>query len=667
MVSKNAEFIEKNGKLIALVFFACYFLLGLFVYQDYGMDYDEVSEREHTTIAFNGAIGHRIPQDQLPDAVNVLPDLFTYSERFYGTFLQMPIALLEYLRGYSIDTSRVFQLRHLWTFLNFFAASFCLFEIIRKRFGKWRHGLLALCFLILMPRLFADSFYNIKDAMFFSWFTISLFFLVKSGEKGRWLYLFCFAGAAAISANLRLIGGILLPLEAVILLSPWLQRKQSAKVCWLRTAVLALSFMGFFILVTPASWKNPLQYLVEALTVFSDYSIAANNIIIYLGKYWSISELPWHYLPVWIAVTTPIASLLLFLLGVFFLIAQLPKRWRQETDFCILDLIFAFIVFVPVLMAIVMHSSLYNGWRHFYFIYSGMIYFMIYALVQLETRKNPAGIRAAAILLLISFINTGCWMVQNHPYQMVYFNQIVRVKAQNLFERDYYALTTKDCLEFILESDPNLTVNVWDHDAGSAVIVWSLPEAERERLHITSVGNSQPADFIVLNYHHIIGNAYSFPFYLPVKHISVDGMRLASVFQRDHSNELAGADIVREISSNVNQSDIQNVIDRDFLSGWSNGTAQNAEDEIIISFDQLYDLYGVTFYQGTWGTEYPYSLEIESSADQGKTWIPVHITDRQGLEFAFENTQCNMLRMHNTRHSDHTWSFAELVFYGSAD
>lgn len=50
------------------------------------------------------------------------------------------------------------------------------------------------------------------------------------------------------------------------------------------------------------------------------------------------------------------------------------------------------------------------------------------------------------------------WMVVNHPHQNVYFNPIVELEAfggREDFERDYWRLSTKQALEYLLAENPD--------------------------------------------------------------------------------------------------------------------------------------------------------------------------------------------------------------------
>ena len=90
---------------------------------------------------------------------------------------------------------------------------------------------------------------------------------------------------------------------------------------------------------------------------------------------------------VWIAVTTPISYILLFILGLILFARRLIKRilkinensiyndlWRGDKEK--VDVLFFLNFLVPLITIIVLHSSLYTGWRHIFFIYPSLVFFI---------------------------------------------------------------------------------------------------------------------------------------------------------------------------------------------------------------------------------------------------------------------------------------------------
>ncbi|MEN6291533.1 MAG: hypothetical protein ABFD07_05885, partial [Methanobacterium sp.] len=108
-----------------------------------------------------------------------------------------------------------------------------------------------------------------------------------------------------------------------------------------------------FFLFLPASWGNPIAFLLKTLQHFSKYDYISQEL--YLGKFIPSSNLPWHYLPVWIFISTPIIYFVLFLAGIVCLI----KKNRNKDLDQIFDSLVLGILLVSLLLPICLHSTLY--------------------------------------------------------------------------------------------------------------------------------------------------------------------------------------------------------------------------------------------------------------------------------------------------------------------
>ena len=51
---------------------------------------------------------------------------------------------------------------------------------------------------------------------------------------------------------------------------------------------------------------------------------------------------------------------------------------------------------------------------------------------------------------MLSLLNISSWMIKNHPHQNVYFNKFAGKKFSSKFELDYWGLTYKENLKFLL-------------------------------------------------------------------------------------------------------------------------------------------------------------------------------------------------------------------------
>ena len=126
----------------------------------------------------------------------------------------------------------------------------------------------------------------------------------------------------------------------------------------------------------PFLWSNPLGHFVETLGKFSKWG-TTQVAVLYLGELYQIQKtpLPWHYVFTWIAVTTPLLYL------IFWGISLTLTGWQLiKLKFIILksenylqDLLFLSSSLGPIIAIVILHSVIYDGWRHLYFIYPAFL------------------------------------------------------------------------------------------------------------------------------------------------------------------------------------------------------------------------------------------------------------------------------------------------------
>ena len=103
------------------------------------------------------------------------------------------------------DSRNYFLMRHLINFLIFFISCICFYLLLSRRF-TFKFAILGLIFFILSPRIFADSFYNMKDIIFLSFFTISIFFAIKFLNYPSYKYAFLSSLTCALAIDVRIVG-----------------------------------------------------------------------------------------------------------------------------------------------------------------------------------------------------------------------------------------------------------------------------------------------------------------------------------------------------------------------------------------------------------------------------------------------------------------------------
>ena len=113
------------------------------------------------------------------------------------------MAFVEYFYGIK-DSRNYFLLRHLVTFLIFFSSTFFFYLLLKNKFKSVFYALLGTSFLIISPRIFANSFYNSKDIIFMSLFIISLFYSLRFLKSKDILNGFILSIIYALAINLKL-------------------------------------------------------------------------------------------------------------------------------------------------------------------------------------------------------------------------------------------------------------------------------------------------------------------------------------------------------------------------------------------------------------------------------------------------------------------------------
>ena len=130
----------------------------------------------------------------------------------------------------------------------------------------------------------------------------------------------------------------------------------------------------------PILRTDPIGGLIHAFTYMSHYPYNPPNL--YFGVYIPATDLPWHYLPVWLSITNPILVVVGFILshgiyfGKFFLGMPIRQVWRRILDEVLHSQPWIAILawgYGPIAAIILFKSILYDGWRQVFFIYPAFV------------------------------------------------------------------------------------------------------------------------------------------------------------------------------------------------------------------------------------------------------------------------------------------------------
>jgi hypothetical protein len=447
--------------ILTLSFFILFFVIGVCTYDDYGISFDEGFQR--TLI---GAVNYNFIETGNPS------ELLNGFERYYGPAYELILYSAEKIFKLS-DSRDIYLLRHLIQFLSFFIATVCFYFLGLKLFQKKHLALLGCLFLVLSPRIFAEAFYNSKDLSMLSFSIIACYTMYLFVERQTVFTALLHALLCAFLIDIR-ITGILLPFITLyfILVQP------NKKIIPILSYIVYL--FTFIILFWPFLWKNPMYNFIEAFHQMSQFPWKGT--VLYLGQYTPANELPWHYLFVWIGISTPILYVVLFFCGVFFFFKNSLVNFKSVLH---LHPIAMFAV-GPLIIILGLHSVVYDSWRHVFFIYPFILLIAVYGLAALEkymTNKIQIAIKNG--LILFSLASTSFFMISNHPLNNLYFNVLAGKESSKKFEMDYWGLSYRKGLEYILQKDASPTIYVYDGIGLAHLNRKIINKVDRERLVYT--------------------------------------------------------------------------------------------------------------------------------------------------------------------------------------
>jgi len=542
IADKILKILERYYYFIFLI----YFFIGLFIFRTYGVSTDEDFQRGIGIYWYNYLLDnflgsfHKYNFYIPSDNTIVGPEAYL----FYSAIFDLIVVFLESFL--KINDYSYYYLRHFCNFFIFFLSSYFFFKLIENRFKNRILSIIGTLFYILSPRIFAESFYNSKDILFLSTFVIStyqFFLFLRNQNLKNLLVLVIFI---SLLFSIRPLGILLFFFLILFQITNFLIFKKS----YLRnTLYILLSFFAFFQFIyifNPFFWGDFSNNFLFLLKFYSESSW--NYTCFYLGDYLRSTNLPWHYIFVWIIITQPFLYVILFFLGfllIFFRILnrfnKVEKRNFNHSDFWNNNLeqfdILIFLIFISnIYLIIKLNTTIYDGWRHLYFLHFCIVYMIIFSLyffLFFYKKKRK-------IIYFILFFYLSSLIVINyafHPLQNIYFNFFVR-EPHKYFDVDYWGLSYKDALRKVLELGQKDKLYV--SNASFTPLSRSkelLKSKEKDR--IIMVGQEyQKSDFIVTNNYSEVNKNINGKYLIPdnfklVYEKSIAGIRVYQIFKKN--------------------------------------------------------------------------------------------------------------------------------------
>lgn len=479
---------ERLKMLFVALFFAALTFVGLLTAGDYGLPCDEPAEQvilqENLKEYAARLLGNDSEAVRFYDSRGI-QRISQSIERDHGQAAYYLAAPLLQLADTAPD--RMTTLWHAYTWLWFMAGVFALYRLARSLGLSRPLACAAALLLYLSPRFFAEGHYNNKDVVLLSLTLCTLASGARFLRKPGYPIALVFSLFSALATNTKIIGVFGWGLVGLAALASWAARRElTAKRFRIGLAAVG-SFAAIYALLTPALWADPLGFFPYVLSNAAGFS-RWTGVVIYRGFAYDPTRnlpLPRTYLPGMIALTVPLMTLLLAAVGQARALIRCARGDERRPMLIVLTLLWL----APVAYVVLAKPLLYNGWRHFYFIYAaiaGMGAFGLQAFADALRASRPwrrAGAVALGLMLAVQAIG----IAQNHPYQYAYYNGLA-ADPETQFELDYWDVSTVNAMRQLCvsgERDERLPLTLGSRDDMSwfgvshGYAVLSAPERAR--------------------------------------------------------------------------------------------------------------------------------------------------------------------------------------------
>ena len=504
MIKLNSK---HNTNLIVTLVFSLIFMIGILSVEDYGVSSDENDQRHSGFIELSHIGKKLLPSitEKLTIGKNYISyDDEKYKEKYSGQIFNTTAGFLEVILKLENDYER-FLLRHYIYFFTFFLCLIGLFKLCNLRFQDWKLSLLAVILLFISPRIFAYSFVDPKDIPFMSLLVFSVFFGIKFFENlnKKNAIIFGFFNGLVIS-GVRVYGLIspLLIFSSIILYLLVTRKLQYNKIIIILFSLI--STVLFSILFKPYLWDSPIINFIEVIKYLGEFGEIWKVPNLFLGEIILAENVPWYYSLYWIAITTPITYIALFFIGFFGYLKNFffnIKIKFHEKEFYY-DSIFLALIIGPLLGTMFLNSASFNSWRHLFFIYPYIIILCIYGLKFLTHNlfKKKNFLKIINLIIISTLFYLVFWNVKNHPHQYSYFNILSGKNIDQKLDIDYWGLSFKENLNYILENDSRDKIYIKVNSGNKMILLIKSIESDKASRLVFRFEDKDP-DYIVTNYY----------------------------------------------------------------------------------------------------------------------------------------------------------------------
>jgi len=446
---------ETRLKYIFYISSAILLFLMLLTSRDAGITCDEVLHYNHSVSVYNYFATHGEDQSALNTPVTHL--------KYYGQSYDNIVTIL--IRWFNIDD--IFGFRHLMS-----SIAGWLVILLTALFAVWlagyRAGILVLILFAVSPTFIGHTQNNLKDIPFALAYIASTFYTLKflvSGRKNSLPDILLLTASIAFSISIR-AGGLLLICYLfffffLFYLFKYLRNNKidfieiRTKLLWITGITIVSWFLSA--LLWPFALQSPVKNILESYRVMAHFPDTFRQI--FEGKVEWSDYMPWYYLPKSMSITIPL--IVLTGLALFSIFSRLKFNHGKIV-------LYGFVIFTilfPLVFAVYEKSNMYSSWRQFLFVYPQIVLLASIGFHNFfEYVKSNYSKWGVVALLAVLSVHPLKFMITNHPYYYLYYNQLVgglRGAYAN-YETDYYYVSQTEASEWLIDylKEKNITGTV---------------------------------------------------------------------------------------------------------------------------------------------------------------------------------------------------------------
>ena len=432
-------------KYLIWIILGVYFFFNLFTLPMYGMQWDEPVQHHLGQVSLDYA------QGKTQDLKFARDDLHNY-----GPFLEMiNVTVGNFLiNGMQVEYT---DAHHFFLIITTMIGFYFLYRLNRKLFDE-KVAIASVIFLMLLPRFLTHSIINSKDIPLALFPIVVIYFLYLTYINHKFIYALLAGLFFGWSLAIQVTSLMILPIFFLPFLITNLKDFKTIQEIKL-SAVFILTTAIITIISWPFLWIDPTQFL-KSIQFFTQHGWSNN--VLYLGKIYTATGLPWHYPLFYIFMTIPIFVLLFLIIGVSNIIKSTLKD-KKLTFPAVLLLCW---IFIPLLVYLKPDSVKYDGVRHYFFVFPPLITLAAIGFCTLLKYITPYlyGYKKEAYPIFLSLIATVLFInvMTTFPYGDSYFNEptlaLLGDHAEEKVEVEYWGTTYREAMQWINTNVPENSV-----------------------------------------------------------------------------------------------------------------------------------------------------------------------------------------------------------------